>query len=101
VCSYSVVAQEYIDRGAGWWRPVTPTFVPIEVDELRRRIEELEAALGRAHAHDKASGQADCPDIEKKAAPRSLAEHWGLIIAFPDEATAASNDELPLNEWTV
>jgi len=107
-----MISQEYIDRGAGWWRPVAPDVIPLDLteifqkSELERKIAELESLLARAREYDKRMGQPDCPEEDKKAALRLLAEHFGLKINFPGEedaeaATSTNDDKLSLNEWTA
>ncbi len=64
-----------------WPNPFAPP-AP-DVEDLKRRVAELEKMLKAATEYDKATGQPDCDDAEKLETLKKLAEQLGVPISFP------------------
>lgn len=83
MCTYSMVAQQQIDRWATWGQSSITTTPPTreEFDQLRLEILEMKVLLQEAREDDKRNGEPDCENGDKVEKLRAIAR----IAGFTDD----------------
>ena len=80
MCTVSMVIDHYQKVWPEWPVPNND----YELQQLRKRVDEMEQLLKRAKIYDIENDQPDCELESKKQTLQELADEYGVEIHFPD-----------------
>lgn len=81
MCIYSAVFDKGYDSLKDW--PMYRPGIPVDYEELKRRVKDLEDKMEKAAELDVFLSQPDCESEKKKDLLKGLADRLGIKIKFP------------------
>lgn len=86
MCAVSMVLDHYKDKWQDFYPIAQPDYKPnsyydrLEIEKLRKEVEELKKLVKRARQYDEDTGQKDCELVEKKEYLKKIADILGIEL---------------------